>query len=124
MKGFTHNIQMDTLENTYFRKVLYTGKHLQLVVMNIKVGEDSGEEIFQGSDHFVCIECGVGKCIIEGHEYVVGEGDVVLIPAGSKHIIVNTHPTWELQFYTIYGPPTHKDGIVRKTKADALRSEE
>lgn len=119
MKGFKSNIEKDTLENTNFRKVLYTGKHLQLVLMSLKVGEDIGEEIHQTIDQFFRFESGTGKCIIDGNEYKVKDGDVIIVPAGAKHNVINTDNTTELKMYTIYSPPNHEDGIIRATKEDA-----
>ena len=123
MKGFNSNIETDTLENNNFRKVLYSGNHLQLVLMSLKAGEEIGEEIHNGNDQFFRFESGVGKCIIEGKEYHVKNGDVIVIPAGAKHNIINADSTTELKMYTIYAPPHHKDGIVRATKEDAENNE-
>jgi len=119
MKGFKSNIEKDTLENTNFRKVLYTGKHLQLVLMSLKAGEDIGEETHQNVDQFFRFESGTGKCIIDGNEYKVKDGDVIIVPAGAKHNIINTDSTAELKIYTIYSPPNHEDGIIRATKEEA-----
>lgn len=124
MKGFKSNIEKDTLENTNFRKVLYTGKHLQLVLMSLKVGEDIGAEIHENNDQFFRFESGTGKVIIDGHEYEVKDGDVVVVPAGAKHNIINTDSAAELKMYTIYGPPNHQDKIVKATKEEAESSEE
>ena len=123
MKGFNSNIEKDTLENENFRKVLYTGKHLQLVLMTLKVGEDIGSEIHTGNDQFFRFESGSGKCIIDGNEYKVKDGDVIVVPAGARHNVIN-EGTDELKMYTIYGPPNHQDGIIRKTKEDAEKMEE
>ncbi|WP_159466989.1 cupin domain-containing protein [Dyadobacter sp. 3J3] len=124
MKGFQSNIEKDTLGNSHFRKVLYTGKHLQLVLMTLKVGEDIGEEIHENNDQFFRFESGTGKCIIDGHESEVKEGDAVVVPAGAKHNIINTDSSAELKLYTIYGPPNHQDKIVRATKKEAEEKEE
>jgi len=124
MKGFKSNIEKSTLENKNFRKVLYTGKHLQLVLMSLKVGEDIGEETHLHNDQFFRFEGGVGKCIIDGNEYNVKEGDVIIVPAGAKHNVINTGKTGELKMYTLYGPPNHQDGTIRKTKADAEKNKE
>lgn len=107
------------MENTNFRKVLYTGKHLQLVLMSLKAGEDIGEETHQNVDQFFRFESGIGKCIIDGNEYKVKDGDVIIVPAGAKHNIINTDSTAELKIYTIYSPPNHEDGIIRVTKEEA-----
>ena len=123
MKGFKSNIEKDTLENNNFRKVLYSGKHLQLVLMSLKGGEEIGEEIHHDNDQFFRFESGSGKCVIDGNEYTVKNGDVIIIPAGAKHNIMNADGTTELKMYTIYAPPHHKDGIVRATKDDAVKNE-
>lgn len=119
MKGYKTNIEKDTTENNNFRKVVYTGKHLQLVLMSLKVGEDIGEEVHKDTDQFFRIESGSGKCLIDGHEYRVKDGDVVVVPAGARHNVINTNPEEELKMYTLYAPPHHKDGLVRATKEDA-----
>lgn len=119
MKGYKSNIEMDTLENNNFRKVLYTGHHLQLVLMSLKAGEDIGQETHKDHDQFFRFESGEGKCFIDGNEYEVKNGDVIVVPAGAKHNIINTNDKTALKFYTIYSPPNHKDGIVRATKEDA-----
>jgi mannose-6-phosphate isomerase-like protein (cupin superfamily) len=124
MKGFKSNIEKDTLENKNFRKVLYSGNHLQLVLMSLEAGEEIGEEIHHDNDQFFRFESGSGKCIIDGNEYAVKNGDVIIIPAGAKHNVINADRTAELKMYTIYAPPHHKDGIARTTKEDAVNNEE
>jgi mannose-6-phosphate isomerase-like protein (cupin superfamily) len=123
MKGFTANIEKDAVENSNFRKVLYTGEHMQLVLMSIKPGEEIGEETHLKSDQFFRFESGTGKCIVNGTEYNVKAGDVVLVPSGSKHNVINTDANNDLKLYTIYALPNHKDGIVRTTKEDASMHE-
>ena len=123
MKGFKSNIEKDTLANNNFRKVLYSGQHLQLVLMSLRPGEDIGEEIHHDTDQFFRFEGGTGKCVIDGNEYKVKDGDVVIVPAGAKHNVINTDAENELKMYTIYAPPHHKDGIVRATKAEAESNE-
>jgi mannose-6-phosphate isomerase-like protein (cupin superfamily) len=123
MKGFTGNIEKDTLKNENFRNVLYTGKHLQLVLMTLKSGEEIGEEVHSKNDQFFRFESGKGKCIIDGNEYAVTDGDAIIVPAGSKHNVINTDPTEELKMYTIYAPPDHRDGLINKTKEDASRND-
>ena len=105
MKGFNSNIEKDTLENTNFRKVLYSGKHLQLVLMSLKAGEDIGEEIHHDNDQFFRFESGTGKCVIDGNEYNIKNGDVIVIPAGAKHNIINTDATTCL----LYTSPSPRD---------------
>lgn len=124
MNGFQTNIENDTQENSNFRKVLYTSKHLQLVLMSLKAGEDIGAEIHEKNDQFFRFESGVGKCIIDDHTREVKAGDVVVVPAGAKHNIINTGEAAELKMYTIYGPPNHQDQIVRVTKKEAQQNEE
>ncbi|MCX6305890.1 MAG: cupin domain-containing protein [Bacteroidetes bacterium] len=124
MKGFKSNIEKDTLENNYFRKVLYTGKHLQLVLMSLKAGEDIGAEVHLNNDQFFRFESGSGKCVIDGNEYAVQDGDIIIVPAGARHNVINTGAVKELKMYTIYGPPNHQDGTIRETKEDAQKRDE
>src|SRR4030042_2307321 len=123
MKGFNANIEKETLENTNFRKVLYTGKHSQLVLMSLKPKEEIGMEVHTDNDQFFRFEKGQGKCIIDGNEYELSDGVAIVVPAGAQHNIVNTSDTEELKLYTIYSPAHHKDGIVRTTKAEAEAQE-
>ncbi|MCL5407615.1 MAG: cupin domain-containing protein [Patescibacteria group bacterium] len=120
MKGFVSNIEQDTLENNNFRKVLYTGKHSQLVLMSLKPKEEIGMEVHEENDQFFRFEKGEGKCIIDGNESMVQDGSAVVVPAGAEHNIINTSTEEDLKLYTIYSPAHHKDGIVRTTKAEAL----
>jgi len=122
MKGFATNIEKDVTENSNFRKVLYTGQHMQLVLMTLKPGEEIGEETHLKSDQFFRFESGTGKCTVNGTEYEVKAGDVLLVPSGSKHNVINTGAD-DLKMYTIYALPNHKDGIVRATKEDASKHE-
>jgi mannose-6-phosphate isomerase-like protein (cupin superfamily) len=119
MKGFKSNIEKDTLENNNFRKVLYTGNHLQLVLMTLQAGEEIGEETHQDIDQFFRFESGSGKCIIDETEYLVKNGDVVFVPSGARHNVINIDSKNELKMYTIYGPPNHKYDTIRATKEDA-----
>jgi mannose-6-phosphate isomerase-like protein (cupin superfamily) len=119
MKGFKSNIEKDVLKNENYREVIYTGKHLQLVLMSLKPGEEIGSETHVNSDQFFRFESGKGKCIINENEYNVESGDVIIVPAGSKHNVINTDAVKELKMYTIYAIPQHKDGIIRATKKDA-----
>ncbi len=114
-KGYIANIEKDTLENNNFRNVLYTGKHLQLVVMSLLPGEDIGMEIHHNIDQFIRIESGLGVAFINGTETIVGDDDAVIIPAGAEHNITNTGNT-VMKLYSIYGEPEHKDGIIQETK--------
>lgn len=119
MKGFSTNIEENTIYNSNFRKVLYTGKYSQLVLMSLKPGQEIGSEIHKDNDQFFRIEKGQGKCIIDEHEYELEDGSAIVVPSGARHNIINTSSTKELKIYTIYSPPHHQDGIVRKTKKDA-----
>jgi mannose-6-phosphate isomerase-like protein (cupin superfamily) len=119
VKGFSINIEKATLENNNFRKILYTAKYSQVVLMSLKPGEDIGMEVHPNNDQFIRIEKGQGKCIINGNEYKIGNGSAVVIPAGAQHNVINTMKTSPMKLYTIYSPPHHKDQIVRATKQDA-----
>lgn len=121
MQGFLTNIEKITLENTFFRKVLYTGQHAQLVIMAIEPSGDIGAEVHEIVDQFIRIEAGEGKLVINGEEHQVKDGDAFVIPAGAQHNVVNTSSDQPLKLYTIYSPPHHKDGTVHKTKADAQK---
>lgn len=123
MKGYATNIEKDSLENNNFRKVLYTGKHSQLVLMSLLPKEEIGMEVHKENDQFFRFEKGQGKCIINGNEYAVGDGSAVVVPAGAQHNIINTSDTEDLKLYTIYSPAHHKDGIVRLTKEEAIKNE-
>ena len=124
MKGFKSNIEKDTLANKNFRQVLYTGKYSQLVLMSLKPGEEIGEEVHRTVDQFFRFEKGVGAVAIDGVKQKVADGDAVIVPAGAKHNVTNTSKTEELKLYTIYSPPEHQDGTIRKTKAEALAKPE
>lgn len=123
MKGFSINIEEATLENNNFRKVLYTSKHSQLVLMSLRPMEEIGMEVHEENDQFFRFEAGQGKCIIDGNEYAVSDGFAIVVPAGSQHNVINTSATEELKLYTIYSPAHHKDGIVRATKEEAEANE-
>ena len=120
---FYYNIEEATLENSNFRKVLYTSMHSQLVLMSLKPGEDIGMEVHEENDQFFRFEKGQGKCIIDGNEYNAGDGFAVVVPTGAKHHIINTSKTDYLKLYTIYSPPHHKNGIIRATKEEAEANE-
>ena len=123
MNGYKGNIEEETLKNSYFRQVLFTGKHSQLVVMSLKPKEEIGEEVHDKVDQFFRFEKGTGKVVINDTEYEVADGDAVIIPAGAKHNIINTSTDSDLKLYTIYSPPNHPEGTVHKTKAEALAAE-
>ena len=123
MKGFSINIEEATLENGNYRKVLYTSKHSQLVLMSLKPKEEIGMEVHEENDQFFRFEKGQGMCIIDGNEYEVGDGVAVVVPVGAQHNIINTSETEDLKLYTIYSPAHHKDQIVRATKEEAEANE-
>jgi len=123
MKGFNINIEKETLANQNFRKVLYTGKHSQLVLMSLQPKEDIGMEVHPDNDQFFRFEQGQGKCVIDGNEYNITDGSAVVVPAGAQHNIVNMSETEALKLYTIYSPAHHQDGIVRVTKQEAETNE-
>lgn len=123
MKGFVINIEKASLENEYFRQVLFTDKNTQLVVMSLKPKEDIGEEVHQ-LDQFIRCEAGEGKTILDGVEHAIGDGYAIVIPAGTKHNIINTSSDKPMKLYTLYAPPNHRDGVVHKTKAEAEADEE
>lgn len=123
MKGYVINIEKASTDNQYFRKVLYTAKNCQLVVMSLKPNEDIGEEIHQ-LDQFIRCESGQGKAILNGIEHKINDGYAVIIPSGTKHNIINTSSDQPLKLYTLYSPPNHVDGTIHKTKADAEKNEE
>jgi mannose-6-phosphate isomerase-like protein (cupin superfamily) len=118
-KGFCSNIEKDTLENDNFRKVLYTGKHCQLVLMSLLPGEEIGMEVHADNDQFFRFEKGQGKVVIDGNEYDVSDGSAVIVPSGAEHNVINVSATDKLKLYTIYSPAHHKNGVVRATKAEA-----
>jgi mannose-6-phosphate isomerase-like protein (cupin superfamily) len=118
-KGYKDNIEKLTLENNDFRKVLYTGLHMQLVLMSLKPLEDIGLETHNENDQFFRFEKGEGKVIVNDTEYLVSDGDTVIIPSGAKHNIINLSGKEDLKMYTIYAPAHHKDGIIRNTKEEA-----
>ena len=123
MRGFVTNIENDTLENKDFRRVLYTAKNSQLVLMCLQPNEEIGEEI-HNLDQFIRIEAGQGLAVIDGGAHRLSDGSAVIIPAGAKHNVINVSDTEELKLYTLYSPPEHRDGTVHKTKSDAIENEE
>jgi len=123
MTGFTDNIERLTLENTYFRKVIHTAPHSQLVLMNLKPGEEIGSEIHSELDQFFRFEQGHGQVVIDGEERNVEDGDAAIVPAGAEHNVINTSETEDLKLYTVYSPPQHPDGTIHETKAEADAAE-
>ena len=123
MVGFIDNIEEKTEQNNFFRQVLYTGKHTQLVVMSLLPGEEIGMEIHPQVDQFFRIEEGRAKVIIDGEEHEVDEGFAIIVPAGSQHNLINTGSN-PLKLYTLYSPPNHPDGTIHPTRAEAMAAEE
>ena len=124
MTGYVGAIERTTLENDFFRQVLFTGKYAQLVVMALQPGEEIGDEVHGDVDQFFRIEAGQAKFVFgDTEEHVVGDGDAVVVPAGTYHNVVNASSDEPLKLYTIYSPPNHPDGTVHKTKAEADAAE-
>lgn len=123
MQGFIENIETLTTANTDFRRVLYTGKYLQLVLMALKPGEEIGAEVHEDHDQFFRIESGDGVVEIDGKRTPIREDDGIVVPAGARHNVINTGEG-VLTLYTLYGPPEHHEGVVRATKAEAEAREE
>ncbi len=123
MKGYVENIEKLTGANGDFRRVLYTGKHLQLVLMALRPGEAIGEEVHAGHDQFFRIETGEGEVVIDGTARKIMTNDAIVVPAGARHNVINSGDR-PMKLYTIYGPPEHRDGVVRATRAKAEAMEE
>ena len=123
MIGYMDHIEELTRANTYFRRVLYTGLHHQLVLMALLPSEEIGMETHSDNDQFFRFEEGEGKVVIGGEEHLVKDGDVAIVPAGQQHNIINTSATAPLKLYTIYAPAHNPDGTIHKTKAEAMEAE-
>jgi mannose-6-phosphate isomerase-like protein (cupin superfamily) len=123
MKGFIGDIEALTVENTHFRRVLYTGRNLQLVLMTLQPGEEIGAEIHDDRDQFFRVERGQGEVWIDGARNAVKDDDAIIVPAGARHNVVNTG-SGPLHLYTLYGPPEHIDGTLHRTRAEAMAHEE
>jgi mannose-6-phosphate isomerase-like protein (cupin superfamily) len=125
MTGYFGSIEKQTLKNSYFRQVLFTGKHAQLVVMRLRAGEEIGNEVHPNVDQFFRIEKGELKFVFDNGKktHVTKDGDAVIVPAGTWHNVVNASKG-DSKLYTIYSPPNHPDGTVHKTKAQAEKAEE
>lgn len=118
MVGYVTNIEKDTLENDDYRRVLFTGQHLQLVLMTIAPGDEIGTETHAEHDQFIRVEAGEGKALLGGQEHALADGVAVVIPAGVEHNVINTSANEPLRLYTLYSPPEHADGTLHRTKAD------
>ncbi len=116
---YKENIESETTDNTDYRRVVFTGEKMQLVLMSLKPGEDIPNEVHTGIDQFIRIEKGHAKAVVDGKEYMLEHDDAIIIPAGKEHQIFNTSETEELKLYSIYADPEHPDGTIHKTKAEA-----
>ena len=123
MKGYVGKIEELTENNSNFRQVLFTGKYCQLVVMSLKPKEEIGMEVHQQVDQFFRIEEGQAKVMIDGEEHLVGDGDAIIVPAGSQHNVINNSETEDLKLYTIYSPPNHPEGNIHQTREEAMAAE-
>jgi mannose-6-phosphate isomerase-like protein (cupin superfamily) len=122
--GYVGSIEKQTLANNYFRKVLFTGTHAQLVVMSLKPGEEIGNEVHKKVDQFFRIEQGEAAFVFGGKEkHLVKDGDAVIVPAGTYHNVINASKTEKLKLYTIYSPPNHPEGTIHRTRAAAEKAE-
>lgn len=122
MKGYVDNIEKLALENADFRRVLYTARHSQLVLMSLRPGEEIGAEVHD-LDQFLRVEAGEGVAILDGVEHPISDGSAIIVPAGTRHNITNTSAV-DMKLYTVYSPPEHKDGTVHHTRSDAQSREE
>ena len=119
MTGYVSNIEEKTLQNDYFREVLNTSQHSQLVVMSLNPNEEIGMEVHEIVDQFIRVEQGIGKAILNGEEYLISDGFAIVVPAGTQHNVINTSSEKKLKLYTVYSPAHHKDKTIHKTKQDA-----
>jgi len=119
MNGYIKNIEEETKSNANFRKVLYTAKNSQLVLMSLKPGEEIGEETHT-LDQFIRIEQGMGVAVLDGVETPIKDNFAIVVPAGTRHNVINKSVNQEMKLYTIYSPPEHKNGAIHQTKADAI----
>ena len=118
MKGYVDDIEKATEDNDDYRRVVYTGKHLQLVLMTLQPGEQIGEEVHETHDQFFRFEKGKGQVVIDGEKHKIKADYGVIVPAGARHNVVNTGDK-PLKLYTLYAPPEHRGGVVHATKAEA-----
>lgn len=120
MTGYVINLEKKTLENEFFREVLFTTDKSQLVLMALKPGEEIGMEVHPEHDQFIRIESGIGKAIMNGEESEIADGSGIVIPAGTQHNIINTSAVL-MKLYTVYTPPEHKPGTIHKTKEEVKK---
>jgi mannose-6-phosphate isomerase-like protein (cupin superfamily) len=123
MNGYVVNLEKVTAENDKFRQVLYTAKHSQLVLMSLEPRQDIGEEVHE-LDQFIRVEKGDGKAVLDGVEHILADGYAVVIPAGTRHNIINTSDADKMKLYTLYSPPNHRDGVIHETKEEAEADDE
>ena len=119
MTGYVTNIEEKSLQNEYFREVLFTSQHNKLVVMSLNPNEEIGTEIHEIVDQFIRVEKGTGKAILNGEESAISDGSAIVIPAGVEHNVINTSSSEKMKLYTIYSPAHHKDKTIHKTKQEA-----
>jgi mannose-6-phosphate isomerase-like protein (cupin superfamily) len=119
MSGYVTNIERETIRNGDFRRVLYSGPNIQLVLMTLQPREDIGLEVHRDHDQFIRVETGTGVAVLDGEESALSDGTAVVIPAGVEHNVINTSPDKPLRLYTLYSPPEHAQGTVHRTKRDA-----
>ena len=123
MKGFVDDIEALTIASDDFRRVVYTGRYLQLVLMSLKPGEEIGSEVHADHDQFFRIESGRGEVVIDGKRHPIEDDDAVVVPAGARHNVINTGNE-PLKLYTLYGPPEHREGVVHATRPEAESDDE
>jgi mannose-6-phosphate isomerase-like protein (cupin superfamily) len=123
MSGYSVNIERETLDGDDFRRVLFTGPNIQLVIMTIEPGGEIGQERHDGHDQFIRVEAGTGEGILDGERHALEEGPALILPAGAVHNVINTSSSEPLRLYTLYAPPEHPDGTVHRTKAEADAAE-
>ena len=116
--GYVTNIEHDTLANEDYRRVIFTGRNTQLVLMTLRPGDEIGREVHEGHDQFIRVEAGRGVAVLAGKEHALSDGVAVVVPAGVEHNVINTSADSPLRLYTLYSPPEHPDGTVHRTKRD------
>ncbi len=122
MSGYITNIERDTQANEDYRRVLFTGRHAQLVLMTLQPGDEIGREVHEGHDQFIRVEAGLGIAVLDGEEHAISEGVAVVIPAGIERNVLNTSAVTPLRLYTLYSPPEHPEGTVHRRKSDEASS--
>lgn len=120
----TKSIEKDTNANSNFRKVIFTAKDMQLVLMSLKPGEDIGKEVHKTIDQFFRVESGEGEVEFNGKKFPIVKESAFIVPQGTEHNVINTSKTEDLKLYSVYAPPRHSIGTVHKTKKDAMKDKE